>query len=116
MSIRYTLRRLKESECTVENLKDYELAVSTTNKRIVFRLGDTIYDLTGQAGTGTIEASRLWAVSESSPDGATDEKSPTGKTMSSRSWALAMIDRANEALTRATSAVTTAENAATTAT
>lgn len=116
MSIRYTLRRLKEGDCTTDNLKDYELAVSTTNGRIVFRLGDTIYDLTGEAGTGTIEASRLWAVSEDSPDGTNDTESPTGKTMSSRSWALVMSERANNALTTAESTLTAAQTAAANAT
>ena len=99
MSIRYTLRRLKENECTIQNLKNYELAVSTTNGRIVFRLDDVVRDLTGEASDGVINACRLWATSESSPDDASDSRSPTGKTMSSRSWALAMIDSANNALT-----------------
>lgn len=99
MSIRYTLRRLKENECTIENLKNYELAVSTTNGRIVFRLDDVVRDLTGEASDGVINACRLWATSESSPDDASDSRSPTGKTMSARSWALEMIDNVNNALT-----------------
>lgn len=44
----------------------------------------------------------MWAVSEGSPDDENDTRSPTGKTMSARSWALAMVDRVNEALTSVT--------------
>ena len=113
VSIRYTLRRLREGDVEGEkfkdNLKDFELASVKPSGRVVIRLGDNIINLVDAADEGAIEACRLWAVSESSPDGEDDQRSPTGKTMSSRSWALAMIDSANQALERANQALTIAD-------
>ena len=109
MSIRYTLRRLTQSDIEGEkfkdNLKDYELAVVKPSGRLVIRLGDNLYDLVNAADNGEIEAiGRAWAVSEQSPDGESDQESPTHQTMSSRSWALNSRDSANNAQTYANNA------------
>ena len=68
-------------------------------------------------------ASKKWAVSETSPDGATDTSSATGKTQSSRNWALASKSSAesasasaNTATTQASSATSSANSASTSAT
>lgn len=45
------------------------------------------------------ELARLWAESAASPDGKTDAKSDTGKTKSSRSWAIAARESAISAAT-----------------
>lgn len=68
-------------------------------------------------------ASRNWAVSETSPDWATDTSSATGKTQSSRNWALASKSSAESAsysasiaTSQASSANTSAANASKSAT
>lgn len=64
-----------------------------------------------------------WAVSETSPDGATDTDSGTGKTQSSRTWALeskanaqSASASASTATTQASSATASAKSASTSAT
>ena len=52
-----------------------------------------------------------WAVSETSPDGATDEDSSTGKTRSSRTWALESRVSAQSASSNASIATTQASSA-----
>lgn len=52
-----------------------------------------------------------WAVSETSPDGAIDTDSDTGKTQSSRSWALASKGSAESASASASTATTQASSA-----
>lgn len=56
-------------------------------------------------------ASRNWAVSETSPDGATDTDSSTGKTQSSRTWALESKANAQSASSSASIATTQASSA-----
>lgn len=69
------------------------------------------------AGSSATTA-KNWAVSETSPDGATDTDSTTGKTQSSRTWALeskASAESAEQSATnaqKAASAATDAKNAA----
>ena len=46
------------------------------------------------------DTAKAWAESSSSPDGATDHDSSTGKTQSSKSWALYSKDRATTACNR----------------
>lgn len=57
-------------------------------------------------------ASRNWAISETSPDWATDTSSATGKTQSSRNWALASKSSAESASASAITATTQASSAA----
>lgn len=57
-----------------------------------------------------------WAQSTSSPDGAADTASPTGKSQSSKSWALYSKDRATAAASSASSAASSASTASTKAT
>lgn len=66
---------------------------------------------------------KIWAVSETSPDGATDTDSTTGKTQSSRTWALeskanaqSASSSASTATTQASSATASAKSAASSAT
>lgn len=54
---------------------------------------------------------RNWAVSETSPDGATDTDSTTGKTQSSRTWALESKANAQSASASASTAATQASSA-----
>lgn len=61
-------------------------------------------------------ASRDWAVSETSPDGATDTDSSTGKTQSSRNWALESKANAQSASSSASIATSQASSASTSAT
>ena len=56
-----------------------------------------------------------WAVSETSPDGATDTDSTTGKTQSSRTWALESKASAQSASSSASTATTQASSASTSA-
>ena len=56
-------------------------------------------------------ASRSWAVSKTSPDGATDTSSDTGKTQSSRNWALASKSSAESASASAITATAQASSA-----
>ena len=56
-----------------------------------------------------------WAVSETSPDGATDTDSTTGKTQSSRTWALESKAGAQSASSSASTATTQASSASTSA-
>ena len=58
---------------------------------------------------------RNWAVSETSPDGATDTDSTTGKTQSSRTWALESKANAQSASSSASTAATQASSASTSA-
>ena len=58
---------------------------------------------------------RNWAVSETSPDGATDTDSTTGKTQSSRTWALESKASAQSASSSASTATTQASSASTSA-
>ena len=56
-----------------------------------------------------------WAVSETSPDGVTDTDSTTGKTQSSRTWALESKASAQSASSSASTATTQASSASTSA-
>lgn len=65
--------------------------------------------------TANSTLSKAWAVSEESPDGEEDAKSETGKTQSSRTWALLAKTKAGEASSSASNAnnsVTEATNQA----
>lgn len=65
--------------------------------------------------TANSTLSKAWAVSEESPDGEEDAKSETGKTQSSRTWALLAKTKAGEASSSAANAnnsVTEATNQA----
>ena len=59
------------------------------------------------------QQSKKWASATGSPDGAVDTDSPTGKTQSSRSWALYSKDRSDSAASSATAALNSATEAAT---
>lgn len=54
------------------------------------------------------DMAKAWAQSTSSPDGAADTASPTGKTQSARSWAMYSKDRATAAATSAQAAANSA--------
>lgn len=62
------------------------------------------------------QSAKKWAESTASPDNQADTDSTTGKTQSSRSWALYSKSKAQEAATSATNAKTQAETATTQAT
>lgn len=62
------------------------------------------------------DMAKAWAQSTSSPDGAADTASPTGKTQSSKTWALYSKDRATAAASSASSAASSAATASTKAT
>ena len=66
------------------------------------------------AGSSATTA-KNWAVSETSPDGATDTDSTTGKTQSSRTWALESKASAESASSSASIATTQASSASTSA-
>lgn len=59
------------------------------------------------------DAAKAWAESGSSPDGATDSDSSTGKTQSSKSWALYSKDRATAAASSASASASSASAAKT---
>lgn len=59
------------------------------------------------------QQSKKWASATESPDGAVDTDSPTGKTQSSRSWALYSKDRSDSAASSATASANSATEAAT---
>ena len=60
-------------------------------------------------------AAKNWAVSETSPDGATDTDSTTGKTQSSRTWALESKASAESSSSSAIAAASSASSASTSA-
>lgn len=62
------------------------------------------------------DMAKAWAESTSSPDGASDTASATGKTQSSKTWALYSKDRATAAASSASSAASSASTASTKAT
>ena len=62
------------------------------------------------------DMAKTWAESTSSPDGAADTASSTGKTQSSKTWALYSKDRATAAASSASSAASSASTASTKAT
>ena len=62
------------------------------------------------------DMAKAWAQSTSSPDGAADTASSTGKTQSSKTWALYSKDRATAAASSASSAASSAATASTKAT
>lgn len=57
------------------------------------------------------DAAKAWAASGSSPDGATDSDSPTGKTKSSKSWALYSKERATASASSASASASSASAA-----
>ena len=59
------------------------------------------------------DMAKAWAQSTSSPDGAADTASPTGKTQSARSWAMYSKDRATAAATSASASANSASEAKT---
>lgn len=75
-------------------------------------------ETTTQASVAATQAnlSKAWAVADGSPDSSADTSSPTGKTQSSKTWALYAKDRATAANTASTNAKTSETNAATSAT
>ena len=76
---------------------------------------ETIVTSKVNEATANSTLSKAWAVSEESPDGGEDAKSETGKTQSSRTWAILAKTKAGEASTSAANAnnsVTEATNQA----
>lgn len=67
----------------------------------------------GSSGTTSedVAAAKAWAVSTSSPDDAEDADSPTGKTQSSRTWALYAKEEADKAVQATTDVQTAIANA-----
>lgn len=63
------------------------------------------------SASSSATTAKNWAVATTSPDGATDTDSNTGKTQSSRSWALASKASANSASSSASTAITQASSA-----
>lgn len=63
------------------------------------------------AAAASASTSKGWAVSTGTPDGATDADSTTGKTQSSRTWALFSKEKSQEANTSATNAKAAETNA-----
>lgn len=61
--------------------------------------------------SNSADLAKKWAESSESPDTMDDTDSPTGKTQSSKSWALYARDRAISAYSSETSAATSAEHA-----
>ncbi|WP_294000206.1 hypothetical protein [uncultured Megasphaera sp.] len=59
------------------------------------------------------DTAKAWAESSSSPDGATDSDSSTGKTQSSKSWALYSKDRATASASSASASASSASAAKT---
>ena len=57
------------------------------------------------------DAAKAWAESESSPDGSADSASSTGKTQSSKSWALYSKDRATASASSASASASSASAA-----
>lgn len=64
-----------------------------------------------QSATSSATIANNWAIATTSPDGATDVDSNTGKTQSSRSWALASKASAESASSSASTATTQASSA-----
>lgn len=73
-------------------------------------------DESERASLASANLAEAWATSTTSPDNIADTDSTTGKTQSSRSWALFSKSKAQEAATSATNAKTQAETATTQAT
>lgn len=70
-------------------------------------------DESERASLASANLAEAWATSTTSPDNIADTDSTTGKTQSSRSWALYSKSKAQEAATSATNAKTQAETATT---
>lgn len=70
-------------------------------------------DESERASLASANLAEAWATSTTSPDNIADTDSTTGKTQSSRSWALYSKAKAQEAATSATNAKTQAETATT---
>lgn len=70
-------------------------------------------DESERASLASANLAEAWATSTTSPDNIADAESATGKTQSSRSWALFSKAKAQEAATSATNAKTQAETATT---
>ena len=70
-------------------------------------------DESERASLASADLAEAWATSTTSPDNIADAESVTGKTQSSRSWALFSKSKAQEAATSATNAKTQAETATT---
>ena len=83
------------------------------NTKILNEAKDTLSDIqqTQSKAQTNEELSKAWAVSTGSPDGAEDAQSSTGKTQSSRSWALYSEGKAQEAATSEAHAKTSETNA-----
>ena len=68
MSIRYTLRHLKEQDCTPDNMKKYEIVATDDTNKIMFRMASgSIKDITSasaeyatQTAQGVIAKAEAW--------------------------------------------------------
>ena len=88
---------IKSSQMTLENLQQLHLIEEMQD--YVAKNYLVLDDAKNSANTA-----RLWAQSEESPDGGADTNSPTGKTQSSKSWAVYSKGRAISAAESANSA------------
>lgn len=56
MSLRYTVRKLPLADCTVDNMKDCEMAIAKDAGKLMFRNGDKITDITSGAAEYALAA------------------------------------------------------------
>ena len=84
-------------------LSERALAVPRTDSRKPEELLNSIFEAQREAtekaaeASSSAELSKAWAQSASSPDNEADSDSPTGKTQSSKSWAMLSKQKAQEA-------------------
>lgn len=99
---------------SASNVKLSETAASTSAAAAKASETNAAASATAASNEGT--TAKAWATSTESPDGETDTASSTGKTQSSKSWALYSKDRATAAASSASSAASSASTASTKAT
>lgn len=84
---------------------------NATNSASSAKTSETNAKTSASNASTSATTAQNWAVSETSPDGAIDTDSYTGKTQSSRSWALASKGSAESASASASTATTQASSA-----
>lgn len=106
-----TNAKASEDASKVSETNSAESATKAKTSETNAKASETTVLTKASEASANAVSSKNWAVSIVSPDGAEDTESSTGKTQSSRTWALFSKTKAQESSTSATSAKTSADTA-----
>ncbi len=99
------------NDCKLSETNARNSASAAANSEDKARLSENNAKSSANAAANSENMVKKWAIDTTSPDGATDNDSYTGKTQSSRTWALYSKEQAQAAKVSETNASSSAESA-----